>query len=49
MIWESNTLLKFLFGKCSEEEVKEINEWLRESDYNKQTLSHLRSTVSSHL
>lgn len=49
MIWESNILLKFLFGKCSEDEIKEINQWVGESDYNKQTLSHLRIAVASEL
>ncbi|MDA8886390.1 hypothetical protein N8368_00965 [Bacteroidia bacterium] len=49
MIWESNILLKFLFGKCDEQESQEVNEWLLESDYNRQTLSHLKMTVSSQL
>ncbi|MFT6111265.1 MAG: hypothetical protein ACJA19_000130 [Bacteroidia bacterium] len=49
MIWESNLLLKFLFGKCDTQETEDVNEWLNESEYNKQTLSHLRTTVSSQL
>jgi hypothetical protein len=49
MIWESNILLKFLFGKCTEKETDEVNLWLSESEYNKRTLSHLKTTVSSHL
>ena len=49
MIWESNILLKFLFGKCNVQESKEVNEWLLESDYNKKTLSHLRMTVNSQI
>ncbi|MDC0580051.1 hypothetical protein OAP11_04750 [Bacteroidia bacterium] len=49
MIWESNILLKFLFGKCTEKEVSDVNAWLNESKYNQQTLSHLKSTVSSYL
>jgi len=44
MIWESNILLKYLVGKCTKQESKEVNEWLLESDYNKKTLSHLRMT-----
>ncbi len=46
MIWESNILLKFIFGKCDPKEESEVNEWLLESDYNRNTLSHLRTTVS---
>ena len=49
MIWESNILLKFLFGKCTEEETKEINLCVSESDYNKQTLSYLKTTVATKL
>jgi hypothetical protein len=49
MIWESNLLLKFLFGKCNTQETEDVNEWLNESEYNKQTLSHLRMTVSAQL
>ena len=49
MIWESNLLLKFLFGKCTTQETEDVNEWLNESEYNKQTLSHLRMTVSTQL
>lgn len=49
MIWESNILLKFLFGKCTEKETTEVQSWLAESEYNQSTLSYLRSTVSSHL
>lgn len=49
MIWESNILLKFLFGKCSEKETTEVQTWLAESEYNQNTLSHLRATVSSQL
>ena len=49
MIWESNILLKFLFGKCTEEETKEINLWVNESDYNKQTLTYLKTTVAAQL
>jgi hypothetical protein len=49
MIWESNILLKFLFGKCTEKETTEVQLWLSESDHNKSTLSHLRATVSSQL
>jgi hypothetical protein len=49
MIWESNLLLKFLFGKCNTQETKEVNEWLNESEYNQQTLSHLRMTVSTQI
>lgn len=46
MLWESNILIKFLVGKCTETEQVEINEWLLESEYNKHTLSHLKSTIS---
>lgn len=46
MIWESNILLKYLVGKCTKQESKEVNEWLLESDYNRKTLSHLRMTVN---
>lgn len=46
MIWESNILLKFIFGKCDPKEESEVNEWLLESDYNRNTLSHLQATVS---
>ena len=49
MIWESNILLKYLVGKCTKQESKEVNEWLLESDYNKKTLSHLRMTVNGQL
>lgn len=49
MIWESNILLKFLVGKCSDKETTEVNQWLNESEYNQQTLSHLRSTFGGHL
>ena len=49
MIWESNILLKFLFGKCTEEETKEINLWVKESDYNKQTLTYLKTRVAGQL
>lgn len=49
MIWESNVLLKFLFGKCNEQESKEVNDWLLESDYNQRTLSYLKMTVKSEL
>lgn len=49
MIWESNILLKFIVGKCNKKEEQEINDWLLESDYNQQTLSHLRMTVNGQL
>lgn len=49
MIWESNILLKFLFGKCTTKEENEVNSWLNESKHNQQTLSYLESTVHSYL
>jgi hypothetical protein len=49
MIWESNILLKFLFGKCTRQETDEVNAWLNESKHNQRTLSHLKSTVNTYL
>ena len=49
MIWESNILLKFLFGKCTRQETDEVNAWLNESKHNQRTLSHLKSTVNIYL
>lgn len=49
MIWESNILLKFLFGKCSEKEAGEVKVWLSESEHNKQTLLQLKSNVINQL
>jgi hypothetical protein len=49
MIWESNVLIKFLFGKCNQEETLEVNKWLMESEYNQRTLSHLKGTISNQL
>ena len=49
MIWESNILLKFLFGKCTRQETDDVNAWLDESKHNQRTLSHLKSTVNTHL
>ncbi len=49
MIWESNILLKFLFGKCSKQEATEVQTWLAESEYNQNTLTYLRSTVGAQL
>ena len=49
MLWESNILIKFLVGKCTPQESEEINTWLLESDYNKQTLSYLKMTVNSEI
>ena len=49
MIWESNILLKFLFGKCTRKETDDVNAWLNESKHNQRTLSHLKSTVNSYL
>ena len=45
MFWESNILLKFIFGKCTKAEVMAIDTWLLESDQNRNTLSHLKNTV----
>ncbi|MDG1757293.1 MAG: hypothetical protein P8I43_07840 [Bacteroidia bacterium] len=47
MIWESNILLKFLFGKCTRKEADDVNAWLNESKHNQRTLSHLKSTVNN--
>ena len=49
MIWESNILLKFLFGNCTRQETDEVNAWLNESKHNQRTLSHLKSTVNTYL
>jgi|MDSX01.1.fsa_nt_gb hypothetical protein len=49
MIWESNILLKFLFGKCTRKEADDVNAWLNESKHNQRTLSHLKSTVNNYL
>jgi len=49
MIWESNILLKFIFGKCTEKETTEVQTWLSESEYNQSTLSHLRASLSTQL
>ena len=49
MIWESNILLKFLFGKCTRQETDEVNACLNESKHNQRTLSHLKSTVNTYL
>ncbi|NBV56465.1 MAG: hypothetical protein EBR72_01455 [Bacteroidetes bacterium] len=49
MIWESNILLKFLFGKCTRQEADDVNAWLNESKHNQRTLSHLKSTVNNYL
>ncbi|MFT6383789.1 MAG: hypothetical protein ACJAQR_000613, partial [Bacteroidia bacterium] len=38
-----------LVGKCTPQESEEINSWLLESDYNKQTLSYLKMTVNSQI
>jgi hypothetical protein len=45
MIWESNILLKFLIGKCTKQELVIVNSWLKESDQNVNTLSHLRAML----
>ncbi len=49
MIWESNLLLKFIFGKCTAKESQEVEIWLSESEYNQSTLSYLEATVSQQL
>jgi hypothetical protein len=49
MIWESNILLKFLFGKCTRQESDDVNAWLKESKHNQRTLLHLKSTVNNYL
>ncbi len=47
MFWEANILLKFLVGKCTRIEVKEIKIWLAESHQNKNTLLHLKAVIEN--
>ncbi|MEY2924411.1 MAG: hypothetical protein RLZZ337_959 [Bacteroidota bacterium] len=49
MFWEGNVLLKFLKGKCTISEETEIENWLKESDQNKNTLSHLKMMLENQL
>lgn len=44
---QGNTLLRYLLNQCTVEEMRELDDWLDESQQNRNTLNYLRAQVSS--
>ena len=43
---ECNILIRFLLGRCTQEETIEVVRWKEESNYNEHTLAYLQLALS---